>query len=345
MGEFTEPVVPSIYAAQLVQLSGRWGIVPSALLADTEITESALEDPAARISPLSLAELITRALRLTGEPGLGYYYGLQLKLSSHGAVGLAAMASATLGGAISIAERFIALRAPYLRLSARRSAERAELALSSGSTYPDERLLVFVTEAVFTALVQIASMLLGHGVSGAVELSYPEPPYFARFAHLWPGPARFGCAESRLLFAPSLLDEPLQMADEVAARRALSECERELARLDETGSLLASVRRQLADGARGFPSLTELARARHVSARTLKRKLAEQGTSYRELLDELRRDRALVLLDREEQTVEQVAEQLGYSDAANFNRAFRRWMGLSPSAWRAQRTPANPKSS
>jgi AraC-like DNA-binding protein len=338
-----EPIVPSIYAAQLVQLASRWSIEPSALLADTSISEASLEEPDARISPLGFSELMVRALRLTGEPGLGFYFGLQLKLSSHGAVGLAAMASATLRDAIRIAERFLSLRAPYLRLSAEQAGSDAELALHAETEQAGERLVVFMTEALFTALVQIASMLLGHSVTGSVELAYREPEYFGRFAHLWPGPARFSCSRSRLLFSSTLLDEPLQMADEVAARRALSECERELQRLDETSSLLVSVRRQLAGRAVGFPALTELARARHVSARTLKRKLAEHGTSYRELLDELRRARALSLLASADHTVEQVAEQLGYSDPANFNRAFRRWVGLSPSAWRAQRPGSSGK--
>jgi AraC-like DNA-binding protein len=336
-GELSQPIVPSIYAAQLVQLSQRWRVDASELLEATSLTPALLEDPQAHISPLALAELVLRALRLTDEPGLGFYYGLQLKLSSHGAVGMAALASATLREALHVAERFVTLRAPYLRLSASLVGERAELTLHTpGAEQLDERLIVFVTEALFTALVQIGNMLLGRALSGMVELAYREPQHFSGFAHLWPGPVRFARGHSRLVFPTKLLDEPLRMADEVAARRALLECERELATLQQTSSLLASVRHQLSRRALGFPSLTELARERHVSARTLKRKLAEQGTSYRRLLDELRRDRALALLEAENHTVEQVAEQLGYSDGANFNRAFRRWLSVSPSEWRAQ---------
>jgi AraC-like DNA-binding protein len=70
-----------------------------------------------------------------------------------------------------------------------------------------------------------------------------------------------------------------------------------------------------------------------MAERTLKRKLAEQGTSYTELLDRQRHTRALELL-RTDATIEQVADRLGYSDAANFTRAFRRWTGKSPRALR-----------
>jgi len=335
--DLADPVLPAIYAAQLVQLTGRWGVDPQALMQGTGLSQAQLDEPQARVSRLLFSQLVERALAQTGEPGLGFYYGLQLKLSSHGVVGLAAMASATLGDAVAIAERFCALRAPYLGLRSTHEGERVALALKHEGFDPrHESLLVFLTEAVFTALVQMAHMLLGRTVSGAVELAYPEPPHFAGFAQLWPGPARFGRRESRLLFSDSLLTLPLQMADAVAARRALLECERELATLPETSSFLGSVRRQLGQRELGFPSLTELARERHVSPRTLKRRLVEQGSSYRLLLDEVRRDRALALLERGQDSVEQIAARLGYSDTANFNRAFRRWLGTSPSAWRAQ---------
>lgn len=341
VGELTAPIIPSIYAAQLVQLAARWQLAPEVLLQGTGVEAEQLEHSHGRVSPQALHSLFLRLMALIREPGLGFYFGLQLKLSSHGSVGFAAMTQATLRDALKVAERFVALRAPFLSLRLIEQGEQAALELSSVFPDLDHAVEVFVTEALFTAFVQMARSVLGRVPNGAMfELSYPEPPYFSGFAHLWPGPARFGRPASRILFAGSLLDESLQMADAVAARQALVECERELSTLVTTSSLLASVRRQLGERERGYPSLTELARARHVSPRTLKRRLAEQGTSYQRLLDELRRDRALKLLEVETNSVEQIAEQLGYSDAANFNRAFRRWLGLSPSAWRDQHVRA-----
>jgi AraC-like DNA-binding protein len=333
-GELLVPAIPSIYAAHLVQLAARWQVTPDVMLEGSGLTTQQLDDPQGRVSPLALRSLFLRAQQLTREPGLGFYFGLQLKLSSHGAVGFAAMTAATLRDALQVAERFLALRAPFLSLHLVELGD--QVALELDNTFPDRSVLQFVTEALFTALVQMARSMLGRPVHAMFELSYPEPAYFTGFAHLWPGPARFGRPHSRVCFSPALLDESLQMADVVAARQALLECERELSTLLQTSSLLASVRRQLGARTHGYPSLTELARERHVSPRTMKRRLAEQGTSYQVLLDELRRDRALKLLEVERYTIEQIADQLGYSDAANFNRAFRRWLGVSPSTWRDQ---------
>jgi AraC-like DNA-binding protein len=339
--ELLIPAIPSIYAAHLVQLAARWQVPAATLLDGTGLTESQLDDPQARVSPLALRTLFERSMQLTHEPGLGFYFGLQLKLSSHGSVGFAAMTSATLRDALRVAERFLALRAPFLSLRMVEEGESAALEL--GSVFPDSTVHVFVTESLFTALVQMARSVLGRPITAMFEVSYPEPAHFSGFAHLWPGPARFERPLNRISFAPSILGESLQMADAVAARQALIECERELGSLLETSSLLASVRRQLGGRDRGYPSLTELARERHVSPRTMKRRLAEQGTSYQRLLDEIRRDRSLKLLEIESLTIEQIAEQLGYSDAANFNRAFRRWLDVSPSVWREQHVRARAK--
>lgn len=325
--------MPAIYAAQLLQLGARWGLTPKALLEGTGMQESTLEDPEGRVPPYAFALLASRALHLTNEPGLGFYYGLHLKLPSHGTVGLAAMTSATLRDALSVAERYVSLRTSQLRFRHYIEGEKAVLELAD--SLPHGALRAFVTEALFTALVQISRTLLGRPVAGMAEMAFPEPKYFQGFAHLIPGPVRFRQPVSRLLFPVNLLDESLQMADAVASRQAVLLCETELSKLDEMSSLLSSVRHQMRSRRAGFPTLTELAHERHVSPRTLKRQLSAHGSSFQQILDELRRDCAVDLLESEAMTIEHIAERLGYSDASNFNRAFQRWLGMSPRSFRA----------
>jgi AraC-like DNA-binding protein len=333
--ELTRPAIFASYLARLVELTARFGVEAGELLAGSGVQRAALEQPDAKVSPVVSAAIVERALALTREPGLGFYHGLQLKLSSHGSVGLLAMTSSTLGEVAAVVERYAALRSPFVRFHYYVEDQHAVLELADGMPQGAHRR--FVTETVFTALVQMARTLLGRPVSARFELSYPEPEYFGRFAHLWPGPVRFGQKASKILAPVSILDESLQMADSVTAKRMAHECEEELARLTSGSSLLSDLRRQLRAARDGYPSLADVARARHVSERTLKRQLAARGTTYRDLVDELRRERAIELLDREELKVEQVAELLGYSEPANFHRAFRRWFGVPPDAWRKGR--------
>jgi len=326
------PIMPAIYAAQLVQLAQRFSVAPAALLEGTGLSEQMLEDPEGRIPPVAFALLASRALYLTGEPGLGFYYGLHLKLPSHGSVGLAAMTAATLRDALAVAERFVGLRTSQLGF--RHYVEGDHAVLELVEALPHAALRTFATESLFTALVQMARSVLGRNITGIAEMAFPEPKYFQGFAHLLPGPVRFRQPVSRLLFPAHMLDESLQMADAVASRQALAQCETELSRLGETSTLLSSVRQHMRSRRAGFPTLTELARERHVSPRTLKRQLALHGTSFQQILDELRRDCAVDLLESEVMTIEHIAERLGYSDASNFNRAFQRWLGMSPRAFR-----------
>lgn len=327
------PIMPAIYAAQLVQLAARFNVASEVLIKGTGISQASLDDPEGRVSPVTFALLVSRAIFLTGEPGLGFYYGLHLKLPSHGSVGLAAMTSATLRDALAVAERFVGLRTSQLGFRHYVEGDNAVLELIEALPHP--ALRTFVTESLFTALVHMARALLGRSINGMAEMAFPEPKHFQGFAHLLPGPVRFRQPVSRLLFSVNMLDESLQMADAIASRQALAQCEIELSRLGETSTLLSSVRRQMRSRRAGFPTLTELARERRVSPRTLKRQLSSHGTSFQQILDELRRDCAVDLLESEAMTIEHIAERLGYSDASNFNRAFQRWLGMSPRAFRA----------
>ncbi len=333
--ELSRLSIPSVYPAQLVLLAARFGVDADTLLTDARIERAVLEQAEGRISPASSIALTRRALELTGEPGLGFYYGLQLKLSSHGSVGMLAMTSATLRDAIQVLIRFVSLRAPNLRFVYSEEAEHVSLELLD--TLLEPSLRPFVVEALFTALVQMARTLLGRPLTTAMELTFAEPPYYPRFSHLWPGSVRFAQARDRLLLPKSRLNDALQMADSVAAQQIEKECEQELALRTQPDSLLGELRRAILAQREGFPSLKELAKQRHVSERTLKRQLHARKTTYRQLLDELKRDRARTLLENTQLGVQQVSQALGYADPANFHRAFRRWFGVSPEAFRRNR--------
>lgn len=333
--ELSRPSVFASYLAHLVELAGRFGVPPDELLEGTGLERAWLELPDAKVSLAASALITERALQLTREPGLGFYHGLQLKLSSHGSVGMLAMTSSTLREVTNVVERYALLRSPSIRFKHYLEGEYAVLELADGLPQGVQR--TFATETVFTALVQMARTLLGRPVRGQFDLSYPEPQHFARFAHLWSGPVRFNQPASRILAPASILDESLQMADSVMAKRMARECEEELARLTSIGSLIADLRRQLRATRNHFPTLAEVARKRHSSERTLKRQLAARGTTYRDLVNEIRRQRATELLESTELSIERVAELLGYAAPANFHRAFKRWCGMPPDAWRKAR--------
>jgi AraC-like DNA-binding protein len=85
-----------------------------------------------------------------------------------------------------------------------------------------------------------------------------------------------------------------------------------------------------------LPSIEDIAQALHVSARTLKRQLAAEGTSFSLLVDEERRERAMFLLGSPALSLKDIADRLGYANLANFTRAFQRWTGQAPGEYRGK---------
>ena len=324
--------LPGAYLRDLIELSARWNVPAEALVQGLPVELDALHDPATRIPLPVAAEIIQRALRLTGEPALPLYVGWQMRLSSHGFLGFAAMTAGTVREAIELAVRFASTRTTALGLDLYVEKDTASLVIEERS--PLGPLREFSVLSLIVGLWQLGNALTGKMLEGAAEVTFPAPEYIAKvpFAS---GLIKFDRPANRLIFAAKLLDTPLKTADPIATQLARAQCERELAAIVDAG-FPGRVRAAIARRAEGVPSLAEVARELHVSTRTLKRKLADRGTTFSAILDDVRRQRALLLLDNRELSIGEIAGRLGYSEVPNFTRAFRKWTGTTPGAYRTR---------
>ena len=93
----------------------------------------------------------------------------------------------------------------------------------------------------------------------------------------------------------------------------------------------------------GHPSIASVSRRCGIPVRTLQRKLHNAGITYRELVDEVRFDTACRLLRQPQNHIKDVARAIGYQNASNFNRAFQRWAGVSPSEYQRQQARSSKK--
>lgn len=327
-----EPSIAAVHALHLAELVPRWGVTPAQLFAGTELDAEAVSDPRRRVSIATLGQLATRAKALTGEPGLGFYLGLSMRASSHGYLGFAAMASSTVGEALEMAVRFAPTRTDALALRTHVGGGVASVVIEELAPLGAAADLLIL--GLLIGIQEIGEAITGRRMEGSADVALPEPACLARFRHVVHGGIRFGQPAHQLVFDASVLTLPLAMANPVALRLAREQCERELDELGYEGQASARVRALLPRREGGFLTLDEAAKALSLSARTLKRRLADEGTDFSTLLDEQRRERALLLLQSAEHSVEAVAERVGYSDVANFTRAFRRWTGTTPTAYR-----------
>jgi AraC-like DNA-binding protein len=328
-GEHRLSALHALHVAELVE---SWNLSADELLAEFGLSREQLSKPAASLPLSTFERVMLRACELTSEPGLGFLLGLRMRISAYGYLGFAAMTAADLRAALELACRFAPTQTTAIALRLEREDGSAALVLEERASLGAVREAVLLALAV--GLVRIGSSLTGQELHGFLDFAFPKPEYFARFAALIPARVRFSMPSHRLLFDARLLDLPLLLSEPAALHLAREQCERELEELRERASLSARLRSQLRRPDGGYRSFEEVARQNHTSVRTLARKLRAQGTSYSELLDQARQSAALELL-RTDLGIEAIAARLGYSDAANFTRAFRRWTGQSPSAHRA----------
>jgi AraC-like DNA-binding protein len=143
----------------------------------------------------------------------------------------------------------------------------------------------------------------------------------------------FDRAHTRLHFPRAMFDEPLPQADPHTLELCMAQCDVLMQRNERRRGITAVVRSKLFRNSGGIPSLPEVAAELDVHPRTLRRQLAEEGTSFRALLNEARSTLAVDLLRNVGLTVEEVSKRLGYTDTSTFCHAFKRWHGVPPSAY------------
>jgi len=324
----SQPTVPGTYVLLLIDVVERWDIPAEELLSDEELVIEDLLRSGFRLPRDSFARLIQRAISLTGEHGIGFLMGLQMRVSCHGVIGQAAMVARTLGEALDIAKAYFSLPSSDLKLCLDRVGDRVRLSL----TERDERYQLGEVGAMFllTGFVAMAEALTGKSLRGEAVVRFPRPAYMSRFEHLIAGPLTFGGDFNGFIFDGSILDYPLVMSDPVAARVAREQCKEELGRLGGGRSLVQQVRDLVFDAELGFASIEEVAGKLNMTPRTLQRRLQAEGMVFRDLVESIRQQHARRLLAIGQKSIGQVSDLLGYSDVTNFSRAFRRWTGRSP---------------
>jgi AraC-like DNA-binding protein len=328
--------VPLLLVARLVELVARWHIPADELLSGAGLTAKDLEDPLGRFPSSKMRDLLVRARRLTGEPGLGYYQGLQMRASAFGTLGLAVQSAPSVREALDVAVQFAPVFSTVLSLELHVGADVASLRLHENVDLGEARDIVLIS--MMLGLETVFGALTGRQDGGAADLAIPLPAYQARFAHLAPK-WRFGQSENRLVFDAALLDAPIVSADATGLQIARTLCERALDELGFDAGLVERVRRAIPTEEGRVRSLDDVASHLHVSARTLKRRLAAQGVSFSTLVERERREKAMVLLRSFRLSIADVADRLDYTTASAFVRAFHRWTGTTPAAYRRLRRP------
>lgn len=164
----------------------------------------------------------------------------------------------------------------------------------------------------------------------------PSPESVQEYRRVLNAPVKFGAAEDRFVVPLAHLDQPIRSANRALLHAFEQHADGVLARMSGADSRASQVTGVLARRLKGtVPTLGDVARELAMSERNLQRALRDEGTSFQKLVDELRRDLAISHLTNPESSAGQVGFLLGFSEPSAFHRAFRRWTGQAPGAYRS----------
>lgn len=328
---FDRPAVPVAYGLLIADVAAAFGVGPE-LFEAAGLAPDALADLDGRLTAMQAGGLLHCATELSREPGFGYEIGLRSSLTSHGVMAFGLLTSATLRQAIKLGAEYSHVRLPMLTLQLVEDGDQAGVDVQQ--TFPLGAVRQCMFDLFLVGLARMTPALTGRPVE-SVELWFEsdEPEHFARYRDRLP-PVHFGMGVNQLRFAAEYLDLRLDTANELASRVAQQQLAGELTRIGLSGEDLIGRVRALLAGGGGF-GLADVAQAMHVSPRTLKRRLGDHGVTFHALVSDVRRTEAIRLLRHSVLTVEQIGAELGYADAGNFCRAFKRWTGTTPGTFRA----------
>ncbi len=275
-----------------------------------------------------------RNLNRLSPAGWSLQVGALFDASTHGPVAFAAVSAPSLTESLAVLARYSHVRVPYFRFEVRRDARRFTLRVDERVDLADDERVPML-EMLLLAIQNLVERVYGLDMREAsFDFAYPSPPYADKYSAYFHGPVRFDAADTALSLPAGWLALKSPLADPVMYETSVRKLDTLARGLDADDYLVTRVEQLVASSRDAGPSLEAAARLLHVSGRTLVRRLQRAGTTYRELVDVQRRERAEALLREPHLDIAEISNALGYGDPANFGRACRRWFGAAPSEYR-----------
>ncbi|MFT3776218.1 MAG: AraC family transcriptional regulator [Minicystis sp.] len=316
------------------------GVAPPDLLAAAGIDPGDLADPDGRLPRALEVRLWYEAVRLTGDEAFGVHLSERLPVDSFGAIGFAVRSSPTLGEAYQRVIRYLRLMAqgPVLDLQIEGTMARLRHLPPAGEPAPARHAVEFL----LTNLVVVARHNIDPAFTPkAARFRHPAPARLDEHRRLLGPGLRFGAGHDEVEIDESLLERPQAQAEPALSQVLDQHLSSLLAALPAEDSFLERARAAIAaELAHGEPALPAIAARLRTSPRSLQRRLQEEGTSLSSLLDRVRTDLAVRYLSESRESIAEVAFLLGFSEVSTFHRAFKRWTGQTPAAYRRDRRSA-----
>ncbi len=331
------PTVLPVATRALVDACGKLGLDTGALLARAGVARAQLDDPDARL-PAELADAVWREVSLAArDPALPLRAAEQTPFGAFRVLDYLGATGATVGDGLRRVATYFPLVDPRGVLAVEEEGDAVALTFRAleGDLPPPAQ------EYTLAILVSRVRHVSASPPVLRVRFTFPRPADAREHVRVLGVEPAFGARVAAISIARTSWDGPTRTGAP-ALFATLDEHARELLRRGPAqATLTGRARAAIATALPGRePSLTAIARSLGTSARTLQRRLGDEGTTFAAVVDGVRRERAEVFLRQPDVAISEVSWLLGFAEQSAFTRAFRRWTGAAPSAWRRAVTGA-----
>ncbi|WP_157496820.1 AraC family transcriptional regulator [Hahella ganghwensis] len=332
MMQLREPFIISSWVNMCLDAFVKQGLDAKALLQSADLVESELDSPLLPVHIEKVNRLFDTAEKLSGCTCLGIEAGKNIHLTTFHALGYSVIASHSLWEGFSRIVQYHSGISNVARLYMRNEGDEVELGIVREETAAVHDTIL---DAALCTMIRICRFLapqepdLRH-----VSLGRQKDEGHENFDRFFRRPVQWGSSRYSLRFGRNFFHDRLNTADAMLASENERLCELYFGRLFNK-QLTQQVRMILRKSpAKDEISLQHVAQILHLSERSLQRRLSQEGVCFRELVDELRQEDAERYLKSTTMSISQIAFRLGFNDAGNFSRAFKRWHSCSPESFR-----------
>lgn len=328
-------IVPVVYVRQLLAALSKQGVTPQQLLEGTDLSPEAINKYGSFITHAQQMQIQINCARLASASNIGLLMAEKYRAQDLGIYGLVIQTSINFHQATINAARFIPLAAGYSETNLTITDSEYRLRVRDCQTLPGTHQMII--DEIICGYHSVFSHLVDQPIAPLrVTVDYPKPVHAECYPDFFGCPVQFSAEHSEIVYPRAYGALPFKYYDKEANEACSLRCESLLERLREAEDMADRVRKTLLQMNCSRRNAEEVAERLHISARHLRRVLREEGTSFQEVLDEVRYALAKNYLTQTQLSIDQVAPLVGYSETSNFRRAFKKWSGVSPTEYRNQ---------
>lgn len=323
-----------------MHFASRHGADISSLIQLTGYSEKQLNDENCQLESEVYNRVVNSCVAQTGDEFFGLHLGESLNLSAAGLVAQITQTSQTVKQALEYACEFAQLACSSLPMKLEEKQDHYKLTMT-----PEPLWLSQSAEAVKQTIdgTLVFTIREFHELTRKqhyplkIHLPFNKPSSMAEYERLLQCPIRFNQPETAFFFRKEDIEARIITSDYKLLRILVTHAEQRIASINQEKGFYELVKASVTALIKPeFPSIEQVASHFNISVRTLQRRLADEGHSFKEVIETLREEFAYAYLKKEELSVNQVAYLLNYTDASGFIRSFKRWTGQTPREWRTR---------